>query len=148
MTENIIYKVKTADFGNVFSHLVKCNEEFVPRLTDKVDINTYSKKIVENSITFEAWVNDELAGLIAAYFNNTKDRIGYITNVSTLKIYGGKGIGSQLMEMCFTYAAEHQFIEIALEVFNKNTAAIQLYKKFEFHQSAIKDDLIIMKKYL
>ena len=148
LQETIQYKIKTADFNNVFTHLVKCNDNFIPKLTDKVDIAAYSKKIAENSVTFEAWLKDELIGLIAAYFNDSKNHVGFITNVSTVKEYSGKGIASRLMKSCIKYAGEHQFNEIALEVFNKNVGAIQLYKKFGFHNSSTKDDLIIMKKYL
>ena len=148
LTETISYKIKTADFDNVFAHLVKCNENFIPVLNEKIDIAAYSQKIVENSVTFEAWVNEELAGLIAAYLNDMGNHIGFITNVSTVKEYSGKGIASRLMKSCIKYAGEHQFNEIALEVFNKNVGAIQLYKKFGFHNSSTKDDLIIMKKYL
>ena len=148
LQETIQYKIKTADFNNVFTHLVKCNDNFIPKLTDKVDIAAYSKKIAENSVTFEAWLKDELIGLIAAYFNDSKNHVGFITNVSTVKEYSGKGIASQLMNRCIAYAIEKQFSEITLEVFHKNSSAFELYKKFHFKQTAVKDDLIIMKKYL
>jgi ribosomal protein S18 acetylase RimI-like enzyme len=147
MTPDIIdYKIKTAVFNHVFAHLQNANESFIPKLSEKTDIAAYSKKIVENSFTFEAWINGELAGLIAAYFNDTKNYSGYITNVSTLKKYAGKGIASQLMKMCIDYAAEHKFSEISLEVFNKNNSAIQLYKKNDFYQTGSNGDLIIMKR--
>ncbi len=145
-TETITYTIKTADSNNVFTHLVKCDEDFMPKLSEKVDILAYAKKIVENSITFEAWINDELVGLIAAYFNDSKTHCGFITSVSTLKKYAGKGIASQLMKMCIGYAAEHRFSEISLEVFDKNTNAIQLYKKNSFIQTGIIGDLLIMKR--
>lgn len=146
LPENISYKIKTAGFNNVFAHLQNCNENFIPKLSEKTDIAVYSKKIIENSITFEAWVNEELVGLIAAYFNDVKNHSGYITNVSTLNKYAGKGIASQLMKMCIGYACEHKFREISLEVFNKNTTAIMVYKKNFFIQTGTNGDLIIMKR--
>src|SRR5436190_21860381 len=97
LQETIIYKTGTASFSAVFTHLAKCNNDFVPPLSNKVDLELYSKKIAENSVTFEAWINDELVGLIAAYFNDLKQETGYITNVSTIKEYSGKGIASQLL---------------------------------------------------
>lgn len=144
-TETITYTIKTADSNNVFTHLVKCDEDFMPKLSEKVDILAYAKKIVENSITFEAWINDELVGLIAAYFNDSKTHCGFITSVSTLKKYAGKGIASQLMSQCISYALQHQFVEIALEVFHKNNSAVQLYKKYGFSKTGINNDFISMK---
>jgi ribosomal protein S18 acetylase RimI-like enzyme len=145
LTGTITYKIKTAGFDSVFTHLVKCNDNFIPRLSQKIDIPAYSKKIVQNSITFEAWKNDELVGLVAAYFNDKKTSCGFITNVSTVKEYSGKGVASQLMKMCISYAAENRFTQIALEVFHQNNGAIQLYKKYNFIQAGTKGDLIIMK---
>ena len=148
LPELISYKIKTATFNDVFHHLAKCNENFIPVLNEKVDITAYSRKIAKNSITFEAWINDELTGLMAAYFNDEKRQTGFITNVSTIKKYSGKGIASKLMEMCISYGIQHQFSEIALEVFHNNKSAIQLYKKYNFYQTGDKDDLMIMKKKL
>ncbi len=148
LPENFAYKIKTAGFNEVFDHLQNCNENFIPKLSEKTGIAAYSKKIVENSVTFEAWAGNKLAGLIAAYFNDTKNYSGYITNVSTVKKYAGKGIASKLMKMCTGYAAEHKFSEISLEVFNKNDGAIKLYRKFGFNQTGINGDLIIMKFFL
>lgn len=148
MKPNIVYKIKTAGFNSVHTHLLKCDADFMPRLSLKTDIAVYAEKIAENSVTFEAWINEELVGLIAAYFNDVNGFSGFITNVSTLKQYTGKGIASVLIKMCIDYAVNHQFGEISLEVFKENSGAIQLYKKNNFYQTATKGDLIIMKKNL
>jgi ribosomal protein S18 acetylase RimI-like enzyme len=148
MKPNIVYKIKTAGFNSVQTHLLKCDADFMPRLSLKTDIAVYAEKIAENSVTFEAWINEELVGLIAAYFNDVNGFSGFITNVSTLKQYTGKGIASALVKMCIDYAVNHQFGEISLEVFKENIGAIQLYKKHNFYQTAIKGDSIIMKKNL
>ena len=144
--EDICYKISTATFDDVLQHLVKCNENFIPALNEKVDIKAYSQKIAKNSITFEAWINNELLGLIAVYFNDGKKKTAFITNVSTIKKYSGSGIASQLMEMCISYGIQHQFREISLEVFQQNKSAIQLYKKYGFDQTGDKGDLVVMKK--
>ena len=89
LQEEICYKIRTATFNDVLQHLAKCNENFIPALNEKVDIIAYSQKIAENSITFEAWINNELLGLIAAYFNDGKKKTAFITNVSTIKKYSG-----------------------------------------------------------
>ncbi|MBK9533048.1 MAG: GNAT family N-acetyltransferase [Chitinophagaceae bacterium] len=148
ISAEINYKIQSADEKDVFTHLKKCKENFVPALDKTVNIADYSKKIVENSVTFEAWVNNDLAGLIAAYFNDPKNVAGYITNVSVLHDQAGKGLASRLLKNCISYAAENNFKEISLEVFYKNEKAIGLYQKNGFIETEQKNDLIIMKKYL
>ena len=148
ITVDIEYKIKTADAENVLTHLNKCKDNFIPVLDKTVDITDYSKQIVENSVTFEAWANMELIGLIAAYFNDKENHTGFITNVSVVSEYGGRGLAAELLKNCIHYAIEKNFKEINLEVSHKNEQAIRLYKKHDFYQTSVKDDLIIMKKSL
>lgn len=144
----ITYKIQTAGEKDVLTHLKKCKENFIPALDKTVNIPDYSKKIVENSVTFEAWVNKDLAGLIAAYFNDPGNVAGYITNVSVVHDQAGKGLASRLLKNCISYATENNFKEISLEVFYKNEKAIGLYQKHGFCETEQKNDLVIMKKYL
>lgn len=146
--ETISYKRNTATYGEVLSHLLKCDEYFIPRLSDKTDIAGYSAKIVHNSIIFEAWKSDELVAVIAAYFNDENNKTGFITNVSTLKEFSGKGIASKLLKQCIDYAEENSYAEIRLEVSRSNDTAVALYKKNNFITAEIKNDLLVMKKYL
>ncbi len=142
----IFYKEKTASVQQVITHLTKCGSNFVPPLNQTVDISAYSKKIVENSITFEAWIDNELAGLIAAYFNDEKKITGFITNVSTVINYSGRGIASQLLQNCIHYGVKHQFESICLEVNDLNKSAIHLYNKYGFNKTGNNNKNVLMKK--
>lgn len=102
------------------------------------------KKIAQNSVTFEAWLNEELVGLIAAYINDEKKQTAFITNVSLIKEFGGRGIASQLLTNCIIFTKAQNFKEIVLEVNGKNLQALKLYEKFHFSEKATKGDLKIM----
>jgi ribosomal protein S18 acetylase RimI-like enzyme len=141
----IEYKTDTASVNDVFLHLSSCNENFEPSLDKKVNIEEYSKKIAQLSTTFEAWAENNLIGLVGAYFNDEQNRKGYITNVSTLKEYLGKGIASNLVNNCVEYANRNGFSEISLEVNADNRRAIKLYEKFNFIQVGANSENIIMK---
>ena len=67
---HIQYKTKTASVDHILAHLNSCNLNFTLPLSEKVDLVGYAHKIYENSVTFEAWFNETLVGLVAAYFNN------------------------------------------------------------------------------
>lgn len=139
------YKVKTATAEEINGHLIKCNDNFLPPLNKKVSIEEYSKKLFEKSVTFEAWSGNLLAGLVAAYFNDKENFAGFISNVSVLPEYSGKGIASVLLEHCNKYAAKKGFKEIKLEVSQENYPAIHLYKKSGYNEIEKKDNLVIMK---
>ena len=88
----ILYKIKTATVEDIVLHLTACNKYFKPALDKKLDIQEYSEKIFRESVTFEAWADRVLVGLIASYFNDSENRSGFITSVSVEKKYKGKGI--------------------------------------------------------
>ena len=82
---SIHYKIKEAAAGDIYCHLKECNNNFIPPLSARVALDDYAKKIFDNAITFEAWSDDVLVGLIAAYFNDPDNITGHITNVTILK---------------------------------------------------------------
>jgi ribosomal protein S18 acetylase RimI-like enzyme len=141
----IKYKTKTATTKEIYSHLKECNDYFCPQLDKRVNVEEYSKKLFENSVTFEAWTNKIIIGLIAAYFNDKINNVGYITTVSLISRYTGSGIASELMDICINYAKQNYFKAINLEVHKDNTKAINLYHKFGFLDYGNKDEFILMK---
>jgi ribosomal protein S18 acetylase RimI-like enzyme len=142
---NIQYKTKTATKEDICAHLIECNTNFIPPLDEKVNIQEYSNKIYKRSITFEAWTDQNLIGLVAAYFNDMKNYSGYITNVSVVRKYIGKGIASELLNICIEYAIKNNFKEINLEVSEESNNAIHLYKNCGFLEFKSKDDFLLMK---
>jgi ribosomal protein S18 acetylase RimI-like enzyme len=126
------YKVKTASKEQMYSHLKECDGTFTPPLSLRVDLLAYSRKIFEKSISFEAWQDNVLVGMINAYLNNASDQTGFITNVSIRKEYMGKGVTSILLQMCLEHARNLSFNRIKLEVSRENSAAIRLYSRAGF----------------
>lgn len=140
---NIIYQIKTAKQNDVLLHLKLCNDEFIPKLNARVNLEEYSIKIHQNAITFEAWNQNQLIGLIATYFNQ-EHLFGFITNVSVAKNHMGTGIASKLLEMCINYATTNQYQTIKLEVNKENIPAINFYKKYNFTEIETKTDSLLM----
>ena len=126
------FKIKTASCGILIDHLIKCANCFNPPLYTYVEIKEYGKKIFDNAVTFEGWDDNELIGMIAAYYNNWEITIGYITNVSVLKSYKGFGIASKLLKHTIDYGRESCFYQIELEVNINNIDAFKLYEKHGF----------------
>lgn len=132
MNDLIEYKMGSASSEDVYRHLTDCSMSFNPPLAQRVDLREYAEKLATLSVTFEAWAGAELTGLIAAYFNDEKNRFAYISSVSTMPRYKGNGIASVLLQSCINYARSHAFRQVGLEVDSGNEHALGLYEKFGF----------------
>ena len=144
--EKTEYKINCATREDVYAHLAKCDKNFVPALSARMNIREYADKIKTLSVTFEAWHNGSLAGLLAAYVNDTTRKAAFITNVSVVTNMMGKGIASELLSRAVRYITEKNFKEIRLEVNKENQPAIRFYSKFNFLQAGINSDSLTMKK--
>jgi ribosomal protein S18 acetylase RimI-like enzyme len=142
---DIIYTTKTANEQELHLHLKECDNDFIPPLSKRVNLDEYSLKLYERSVTFEAWSDQRIIGLIAAYFNNFQEAAGFITSVSVVSEFKGLGVASHLMSDCIKYAQNAQFTSILLEVNKASIPAINLYKKFGFADSESNEKVMMMK---
>src|SRR5436309_6960124 len=126
------YEVRTASREDIRLHLLSCKDNFCPPLGQRIDIDEYADKLSEKSMTFEAWSDETLIGLVAAYFNDPDGSSAYVTNVSVIMDFAGQGVASRLMNSCLDYAKESGFRTLTLEVSPSNDSAIGLYEKLGF----------------
>jgi len=141
----ILYTQGKASAEDIFFHLNKCNKDFTPSLDNKVNIQEYASKIFEKAVTFEAWDEDILVGLVAAYVNDRGNQVVFITNVSVIETHRGKGIVCNLLKNCISHARQNHFKSIILEVSALNGRAILIYEKAGFQIQGNKNSLLIMK---
>jgi ribosomal protein S18 acetylase RimI-like enzyme len=132
MNALVEYRLNTATKREIVVHLQTCDADFVPALSDRVEIGDYAQKIANKATRFEAWSGGTLVGLVAAYCNDRQTCIAHITSVSVLKEWTGKGIAAELMDQCLAYANSQRMRQIGLEVASNNTSAIKLYEKRGF----------------
>ncbi len=132
MTNLFSFKSNTANEFELTIHLELCDSSFVPPLSKRVSIIEYANKLLKFSHRLEAWESNQLIGLIAVYCNNPNKNSAYITSVSVLPSYQGKGIGSDLLNNCINHIKFLSFSNIELEVFHENFHAVQLYQSNGF----------------
>jgi 2-polyprenyl-3-methyl-5-hydroxy-6-metoxy-1,4-benzoquinol methylase len=77
-------------------------------------------------------VNSELISLVAAYCNAPDKGTAFITTVSVLPDWLGRGIASQLIKNCVGHVRGLGFARIKLEVDGGNVPALALYRKLGF----------------
>ncbi len=126
------YATNRAGAEEIGRHLRRCDAQFVPVLSGRVDIAPYAEKIAAHAMRFEAWAGDELIGLVAAYCNDAERRRSHITSVSVLEEYSGRGIASRLLRDCIEYAKLEGLAKISLEVAAEHRAAVRLYERCGF----------------
>lgn len=143
--DEIIYKTKTASENEIISHLKDCDGNFIPALSERVNIEEYAHKIFVKSVTFEAWKDKLLVGFIATYFNHKFDDSGFITYVGVANDFMGLGIASRLMELCIEHARLNDFTELKLEVNRHSDKAIRLYERFGFVNYKTDKDVLSMR---
>lgn len=143
--ENIHYKTNQSDYNDIYYHLIECDLFFNPKLSEKIDIVEYSKKINAKAIRVEAWNNDLLIGLVAYYFN-PENSTAFITNVSVLDRFKGLGIAKKLLQEAIDQVKCLNCHSINLEVNKSSSVVINLYLKFNFELTGENLDNYLMKK--
>lgn len=132
MSAEVEYLLGKASATEIAEHLIHCDTDFVPPLSGRVKLNDYAEKIVNKATRFEAWSGGTLVGLAAAYCNDQVKRVAYVTSISVLKAWTGKGIAASLMSRCIEHAKALGMRQISLEVAEENSPAIRLYEKSGF----------------
>ncbi len=144
----VVYLANTASQAQIAEHLLCCDADFVPTLSERVEIPGYAQKIANKATRFEAWSNGTLVGLVAAYCNDQETGIAHITSVSVLKEWMEKGIASALVSRCVAHAKVVGMRRISLEVARINMPAIKLYEKSGFVIGKFDELFIYMTLYL
>lgn len=148
MSVAIEFGLNRASEGEIAEHLSHCDADFVPPLSDRVEINDYAKKIASNATRFEAWSGGRLVGLVATYCNDWEKRIAYITSVSLLREWTSQGVAATLMEQCVEHMKVLGMRQISLEVASDNAPAIRLYEKSGFVAGKVNAPFVTMDHYL
>ncbi len=132
MNKTLELSLNRADTSQIANHLRECDGLFIPPLSERVEVNEYSQKIASLATRFEAWTEDGLAGLLAAYCNDQSQATAYITSLSVSPRFQGQGVAAKLLNNCISYLTQLGFIAIKLEVNRHNTKAMNLYEKYGF----------------
>ena len=132
MNASVEFGLNRASEREIADLLRICDADFIPPLSQRVQIDHYARKIAGQAVRFEAWAGGELVGLVAAYCNDREKRLAYITSVSVRREWTGKGIAGQLMTRCIEHAQAAGMRQVSLEVAPGNASAVRLYERCGF----------------
>lgn len=132
----ISYTANRSAIADIAAHLARCDAQFIPPLSTRVELDVYAAKIADHAERFEAWAEDGLVGLIAVYCNDPARQTGFITNVSVVPEQSGRGIATRLLRDCIDHVRRARFALLSLRVGQGNGTAIRLYGKCGFKVAA------------
>jgi ribosomal-protein-alanine N-acetyltransferase len=133
MSEKIALIVNRSRAADIAAHLLRANITFEPVLSSRVDIRAYAQKLHDQAVRFEAWLGQELVGLVATYCNQPYGGKAFVTSVSVWPEYQGHGIAGLLMRMCIEHVRGLGVAQIELEVDKRSLSAMALYRKLGFN---------------
>lgn len=132
MRPPLVFEVDSAGYSKVDALLRECDADFVPPLSQRVDLAAYARKITAQAARFEAWSDGRLVGLIAVYCNNREVGVAFITNVCIAPAFRGRGLASELLTRLIDHTRQDGWHDIQLEVDAGNDAALALYRRHGF----------------
>ena len=108
------------------------------------------RKRKEHSHLYVAKLHDKVIGFIVFYIFSGE---GHIHNIAVDTAYRRRGIGKYLLEFALEIIEKNGVDEVFLEVSVRNTAALELYKKYQFQVFGVRkryysngDDAYVLHK--
>lgn len=122
-----------------------CDKDFIPPLSDRVDIRSYCEKLVRNAELITCSSASGVEGVLAIYCNDQVNKIAFISSVCVHPRARGRKIGSAMLDHAIRYAGQMGMTTVRLETGSANAPAIRLYRSRGFIITADKDDVAVME---
>lgn len=120
----------------IFDFLCRCEKYFVPKLSEKVDVCQYAKKLSRNAENiFISIISDGTCfdvGHAAVYINDTEYNRAFISSFCIDMIEQGSGLAFTLMERVEDKVRSSGMYSLCLEVSEVNKRAVRFYEKYGF----------------
>ena len=124
------YSEKKISFEDFFAFLQAVEQDFVPPLLDRIDINAYYKKVNEYATMGECYCQDELVGLIISYDNDIESCKGYTTFCAVRGDFRGNNIAGMLLERACSHAKAQGMHVMGLHTYIRRNSKEVLYEKW------------------
>ncbi len=117
------------DAGAILEHLQRCDDQFTPPLSSRVNLKEYAARLALNAERFEIFDGSRLVALVAIYINPDS---AFISNVSVERHFAGQGLGSKLVRQAVGQAFSAGARQVRLETDQYNVRALAMYSALGF----------------
>lgn len=142
---NLIWVDKKKSKELLCKFFCEVNEDFVPILSDRVDIMEYAEKLsrlAENIMLFE---EDGVIASASVYMNQ---RVAFISSIAVKRHMQGRGLGKLILHQIESKAKELECEKLQLKVHCDNQKAIVFYNTNGYIEMLHEDKWITMEKNL
>lgn len=133
MSEIVVEHVlPPSDHKRLEKLLEELDEIIIPKLSDRVKISAYAKKLSAYAELFYVCEEEIDIGNCAIYLNDGET--GYISSIAIKKEWQNRGIGKQLWTNVLEYTTSKKIKKVELNVSKTNKSAMAFYKSLNFEE--------------
>lgn len=129
---NLQFDIKTLSLTEVSLFFKEHDNDYFERLSDRVDIEEYSSKLLENAIFFTLSDDSTLIGLSPCYFNNEEEKVAYISSLTIKNGFRRKTLGSEMIKQIAAHAKSKRFNDVLVKIHYDNKASQYFYHRNGF----------------
>lgn len=100
----------------ICSFIKKYEKDFSPKLSKRVDIEDYSKKLLNKAECYIYEEKENIRGFVAFYANNYDSKVAYLSIILVDHKFRGKGVGNKLIERMEKCCRKKGFEKIKMEM--------------------------------
>lgn len=124
--------VRINDREDALQLLVDFNHKIKREISEE-ELVSGMKRFIDEGNVIAIVYDDAILAMMNVYCRFIETKEAYINNVEVAPEYQGFGLSKLLMDKSFEVIKEHGFQSAVLHVAKDNTAAVELYLKYEFH---------------
>lgn len=126
--------LKNEKTNEIINFLTKIGDDFDIHLSNRVNIEEYTKKVLKNGLAIVAEKDNKIIGILLMYANNTLTKEAYISLIGVDKLYRHQHVATKLLEEGINIAKNNDMETIKLYTHKKNINAQKMYEKNNFVQ--------------
>ena len=117
---------------SIYRFLCEIDDFFVPPLSEKQELLSFSKKIYLKATVCAEVVDSRIVSAVIGYTDNLIDNSAYISVVATLVDHYGHGYASKLINQFVDICSEKKIDSVHLYTTKNNIKAQRMYERLEF----------------
>lgn len=133
MRERVVYCMEwvkgTEQEKRIYDFLTITDEDFIPRLSGRVEIDAYARKLSQYAETVFVCADGTDISSCSLYCDT---KVAYISSFAVRKEHGRRGVGTAMMKEVKSFCKKMDCERIRLEVFKENKSAVSFYQKEGF----------------
>lgn len=125
--------------NEILAFLKEIDEDFKPKLSSRISLSSYAKKLSSNAVFALATLDSKIIGMTAFYANDIHKKTSYLPVFGVKENYRGMGIASQLLDLTISFLKEKGFQRLSLETWLGSHAQI-FYQRKKFIVERVEKD--------